>query len=182
MSTDDPKIGKIASTAGALVPWLRPKELATDESTSVDVALHALDWYESTKGNVDGLLLLQPTSPFRTAATVKRGITLFENSDFKPVIGVTQSHHHPMWALKLQDSFLIPFIESNSLETRFQELPKAFAVTGSFYLASPVDLRKNRSFFGEQTVPLILKSSKEILDIDSEWDFEIAKILLGKFT
>jgi CMP-N,N'-diacetyllegionaminic acid synthase len=182
VSTDDPKIAKVSTNAGALVPWLRPKELATDESTSVDVAVHAVDWYESTKGIVDGLLFLQPTSPFRTAATVKRGIHLFENCNFKPVVGVTRSHDHPMWSLKLQDGFLVPFLESNSLETRFQELPEAFAVTGSFYLVSPVDLRRNKSFFGEQTVPLILRPSKEILDIDTEWDFEIAKILLEKLT
>ena len=182
VSTDDQETAEIAIKASALVPWLRPKELATDEASSVDVAIHALDWYESTKGIVDGILLLQPTSPFRTATTVKRGIALFENSDFKPVIGVTQSHDHPMWALKLQDGFLIPFIESKGLETRFQDLPKAFAVTGSFYLTSPINLRSNKSFFGEKTVPLTISSSKEILDIDSEWDFKLAKIILGELT
>ncbi|NDB69694.1 MAG: acylneuraminate cytidylyltransferase family protein, partial [Methylocystaceae bacterium] len=46
VSTDSPSIANVARDAGALVPWLRPAELATDTATSVDVSLHALDWYE----------------------------------------------------------------------------------------------------------------------------------------
>ena len=79
VSTDDPAIAAVSKGAGALVPWLRPPELATDTATSVDAALHALDWYEADKGKVDGLLLLQPTSPFRTKETVMRGIAFFKN-------------------------------------------------------------------------------------------------------
>lgn len=178
VSTDDPIIASASLNAGALVPWLRPKELATDEATSVDVAIHALDWYEFAKGSVDGILLLQPTSPLRSVATVKKGIALFEKYELKPVIGVTQSRTHPMRTLILQDGYLVPFMESNELGNRTQEAPKTFTVTGSFYLTSPHDLRRNKSFLGEQTVPLPLTSSKEILDIDTESDFTLAEVLL----
>ena len=65
VSTDDPGIAAVASSAGARVPWLRPAHLATDIAGSVDVALHALDWFEMQHGTVDALLLLQPTSPLR---------------------------------------------------------------------------------------------------------------------
>ena len=54
VSTDDPEIASIAKSAGATVPWLRPKILATDESTSAEVALHALDWYETDNEKIDG--------------------------------------------------------------------------------------------------------------------------------
>ena len=70
VSTDDPQIAQIAKDAGALVPWLRPPELGTDAARSVDVALHALEWYEGERGSVDGLLFLQPTSPFRTLSLI----------------------------------------------------------------------------------------------------------------
>ena len=66
VSTDSPIIAEIANKAGALVPWLRPEDMAIDSASSVDVSLHALDWYQSEVGKVDGLILLQPTSPFRT--------------------------------------------------------------------------------------------------------------------
>ena len=66
VSTDNESIADISREAGALVPWLRPQEVSTNEPSSVDVALHTLNWYEAEKGIVDGLLLLQPTSPFRS--------------------------------------------------------------------------------------------------------------------
>ena len=66
VSTDDTAIASVCTEAGILVPWLRPVELATDTANLVDVVLHALGWYETEKGAVDGILLLQPTSPFRT--------------------------------------------------------------------------------------------------------------------
>ena len=74
VSTDDKDIANISREGGALVPWLRPAHLATDESSSAESALHAVDWYESEKGPIDGLLLLQPTSPFRSKAMIKKGI------------------------------------------------------------------------------------------------------------
>ena len=73
VSTDDPKISEVAKNAGAMVPWLRPPELATDTASPVDVCLHALEWYEKENGKIDGLMLLQPTSPFRSRDTILRG-------------------------------------------------------------------------------------------------------------
>ena len=89
VSTDNESIADVSREAGALVPWLRPQELSTNEASSVDVALHALNWYEAEKGIVDGLLLLQPTSPFRTRNTVLNGIALYEKMDMLPVVGVS---------------------------------------------------------------------------------------------
>ena len=94
VSTDSPHIAEVAKNSGALVPWLRPDALASDTASSVDVAIHALDWYESEKGLVDGLLLLQPTSPFRTRETVSRGIKLFDERKCA-VIGMSEVQIHP---------------------------------------------------------------------------------------
>ena len=85
VSTDDESIAEASRETGALVPWLRPRELATNEASSVDVALHALNWYEAERTVVDGLLLLQPTSPFRSRNTVLNGISLFEKIGNKPI-------------------------------------------------------------------------------------------------
>ena len=79
VSTDSCEIASVARAAGALVPWLRPDVLSTDTATSMDVCLHALDWYEEKYGDVDGLLLLQPTSPFRDKNTITKGIELFQS-------------------------------------------------------------------------------------------------------
>ena len=146
VSTDDPKIAAIAKAAGAYVPWLRPESLATDQATSVDVALHALDWYETENGVVDGLLLLQLTSPFRTQVTVKQGIELFKSNGFKPVIGVSPVQDHPMWTFKMKEGHIVPFVEHHGFGIRSQDLELALVANGGFYLISPKEMRNNKYF------------------------------------
>ena len=181
VSTDDLAIADICTEAGASVPWLRPAELASDTASSVDVALHALDWYEAEKGAVDGILLLQPTSPFRTTETVRRGIKLFGKHDHQPVVGVSPTHAHPMWTLKREGDHLVPFMQEHGLETRSQDLPPAYVVNGSFYLITPTELRACRSFVGAKTIPLIIESPQEAVDIDTEWDFKMAGFIVTGF-
>ena len=175
VSTEDLAIAAVCKEAGAYVPWLRPADLSADTASSVDVALHALDWYEAEKGLVDGILLLQPTSPFRTQSTIQHGIKLFSNHGYQSVLGVSPTHSHPMWTLKIEDDYLVPFIEGQGLETRSQDLPAAYAVNGSFYLITPTELHACRSFTGIRPMPLIIESPQEALDIDTEWDFFIAE-------
>lgn len=175
VSTDDPAIADIARSAGALVPWLRPAELATDTVTSMDVALHALHWYENEKGAVDALLLLQPTSPFRSRETVQRGIELFRQQGHRPVVGISLAGSHPMWCLKVQGMTMSPFMEGGGLHLRSQELPPAFVVNGAFYLITPEDLRQNQSFYSEDMVPLVMNFPEESIDIDTEFDWKVAE-------
>lgn len=179
VSTDDLTIANVCKEVKAYVPWLRPTALATDSATSVDVALHALDWYENERGKVDGLLLLQPTSPFRTKLTIQRGIELFSKYGFQSVLGVSPSHSHPMWTLKLDGCYLVPFIQEDGLNTRSQDLTPAYVANGGFYLISPAELRVSHSFIASKTIPLIIESPQEGLDIDSEWDFKIAEFILS---
>ena len=177
VSTDDPAIAAACTKAGAYVPWLRPSELATDTASSVDAALHALGWYEAEKGAVDGLLLLQPTSPFRTRKRVLDGIELFMQNKHQSVLGVSTTHSHPMWTLKKDGEYVAPFMQEHGFGTRSQDLPEALIVNGSFYLISPAELRMNKSFFGKKAIPLLIESPKEALDIDTEWDFKMAELV-----
>ena len=177
VSTDNESIADVSREAGALVPWLRPQELSTNEASSVDVALHALNWYEAEKGIVDGLLLLQPTSPFRTRNTVLNGIALYEKMDMLPVVGVSATNAHPLWAFRIENGEMLSFVDNSGIQKRSQDLPPAYVVNGSFYLISPADLRENRSFFGPRTIPLIVESEQEALDIDTEIDFAFAEFI-----
>ncbi len=180
VSTDDPAIAEVARNAGVLVPWLRPGELATDTATSVDVALHALDWYEAERGAVDGLLLLQPTSPFRSRETIERGIQLFLQHERRAVIGVSPADSHPMWCFRIEGDEMKPFMEDGGIHLRSQDLPPAYVVNGTFYLIAPGDLRQQRSFFNDTMVPLVINHPEEGIDIDTEWDWKLAMgCLLG---
>lgn len=180
VSTDSEEIASIARAAGAKVPWLRPDILSTDETTSVEVAIHALAWYEKELGTVDGLLLLQPTSPYRTTQTIKRGIELFREFNQVPIISVSPSQSHPLWSFKLAGEFIVPFIETQKFGTRSQDLPLSFSPNGLLYLVSPDFLRRELSFGESKAIPLHVTSIKEAIDIDLYSDFEFARYMLKK--
>jgi N-acylneuraminate cytidylyltransferase len=179
VSTDSKKIAEVAKESGALVPWLRPAELASDTATSMDVCLHALDWYENEKSIVDGIILLQPTSPFRTTSTIKRGIALFAKSSHRPVVSFSPAASHPMWCYQITDTGIKPFIPGTEKPTRSQDLPPAYMLNGALYIASSKYLRHHRSFIGDDTQPLVINDGKELLDIDTEWDWQLAVYLNG---
>ena len=175
VSTDDDSIASVSKEAGALVPWLRPTKLATDTASSICVAMHALDWYEANRALVDGILLLQPTSPFRKRQTIQNGLNLFRINNMQTVIGVSPSPAHPMWTLKMVEGKLTPFMNEHGFDVRSQDLPPAYVVNGCFYLSSPEAIRKNRSFTPHLSIPLLVEDSTEALDIDTPWDFSIAE-------
>jgi CMP-N,N'-diacetyllegionaminic acid synthase len=176
VSTDDPAIAEVARGAGAMVPWLRPAELATDTARNADVALHALKWYEDgLREPVDGLLLLQPTSPFRTPATVQRGIEQFGGNGHRPVLAVSPTKVHPAWTLAIDEGHLVPFMKDHRLEERSQDLPPCFIVNGCLYLIAPSELRGSRSFLPRGATPLVIESPREQLDIDTAWDWQLAE-------
>lgn len=179
VSTDDREIARVSEAAGALVPWLRPAELATDTASSLDVCLHALDWYEQHHASVDGVLLLQPTSPFRRQSTVERGLQLFAHKG-RPVVGVSPARSHPMWCFRIEQGTLVPFVPGGGLHLRSQELPPAYVVNGAFYLISPRELRSERSFFAPDMAPLVIDDEIESLDIDTPWDWQLAELALAR--
>ena len=105
--------GILRGALAALSPDATVVDLSHDvrKFSSVDAALHALDLYEDAHGLVDGVLLLQPTSPFRTQQTIKKGITLFLGSNLSAVIGVSPTHSHPKWTFRIKDGALSPFLK-----------------------------------------------------------------------
>ncbi len=178
ISTDDPEIAEAARAAGGLVPWLRPASLSGDAARSAEACIHALDWYERGHGLVDALMLLQPTSPFRTRETIGRGIDLFYAGGRRPVVAVAKAPAHPDRCYRIERGSLRPFTGAGRRETRTQDLEPAYAVNGALYVIAPGDLRKRRSFYRGDMRPLVLEDPAEALDIDTEWDWRIAEALV----
>lgn len=175
VSTDSPAIAQAAELAGALVPWLRPAELSTDTATSMAVCLHALDWYEKENGPVDGLLLLQPTSPFRTNASIRRAIEMFVRNPQQSVVSLSAAESHPMWCYRVDGNGITPFMDDDNRPNRSQDLPPAYVINGAIYIASPAYLRMHDGFIGPDTVPFLMDEKFEALDIDDEWDWKMAE-------
>lgn len=172
VSTDDSSIASISSKAGALVPWLRPSDLATDTATSADVVLHALDWYEAEHGVVDGLMLLQPTSPYRSREMILEGMQQFAQQR-RAVVAVSEVKVDPARCFFIREQGLTMCVPPSN---NTQEA--AHAVNGALYLISPDELRKTRSFFSVTSVPLIVNSQRESLDIDDDFDWWLAERML----
>ncbi len=175
VSTDDAEIAAVARRHGALVPWLRPEELASDTADSVDVALHAIDWYQEQHGELDGLALLQPTSPFRTEHTVTESLAVFLSGGRRSVVSVTPALSHPAWCFHLEESGIEPFMGWEAASARSQDLAPAFVTDGSIFLTTPEALRLHRSFISATTQAFIVRNPRETLDIDTEEDWGIAE-------
>ena len=123
-------------------------------------------------------MLLQPTSPFRSRETITRGIALFEECARRPVIGVSPARAHPYWCFTVEGNTMTPFVERPEGAQRSQDLPPAYELNGAFYLVSPSDLRQRRTLIGSDPVPLVVEAPREALDIDTEWDWQIAEAAL----
>jgi CMP-N-acetylneuraminic acid synthetase len=174
VSTDDEEIAAASRSAGAEAPFLRPAALSTDVATSIDAARHALDWYRDNAFFApDWLLLLQPTSPLRTAADINAALSIAASQTCDSVIAVTSIRHgHPIHAKRLVDGLLKPYIREQS-----DTIEVAYTVNGAIYLTR-ADVIRQGSFYGERSLPYVMPPERSI-DIDERFDLELASYLLA---
>lgn len=185
VSTDDVEIADAARAAGAMVPWLRPAELATDTANSSDVLKHALDWYEADRGSVEGVVLLQPTCPFRREESVLGALKLFleqPGGDDRPtVVSVSPSPVPPEWCFRIDASTgaMQPVLGWPELGKRSQDLPPAVQLNGSIYIASSATIRASRPLVGPGSLAFLMSGPEESVDIDTEDDWILAESFLN---
>lgn len=181
VSTDDSAIAEVARQHGASVPWIRPKEFSTDTASSVDMAIHAIDAYEMENSPIDGLLLLQPTSPFRSVDSIRKAVALFtEGQACYPIVSVSPASSHPAWCFRATNMGIEPFLGWAALEHRSQDLEPAWMLNGSIYLISPVRLRTDRTFLTKDVRPLVIDKPGEVIDVDTPNDFKLCELFLDE--
>lgn len=181
LSTDDESLRELARGHGVDAPFLRPAELASDSASSIDVVLHALAHYESRGELFDAVLLLQPTSPFRTAATIRRAVELFRDTQGeRDFIGVSPADPPPEWTFKERDGWLEPVVSWEAFTQRSQDLSPSWRVNGCLYLNAVPRLRQLRRFIHERCAPLHISEAHEALDIDTQADWNQAEAILSR--
>lgn len=181
VSTDDLEIATVASDAGALVPWLRPAELATDTASTNDVLRHALTWYENNYGQIDAIALLQPTSPFRHYLSIQEAVQMFlsqSKNDRQTVVSVSPAKTPPEWCFHINDNKLTPIMGWEHLGKRSQDLQAAFQITGSIYVASSEIIRASKPLLTQGTLPYVTDRPEEAIDIDTEADWRLAEFYI----
>jgi CMP-N-acetylneuraminic acid synthetase len=178
-STDSQHIADAAIAAGARVPFFRPAELATDVASSLDVALHAIDWMETHEGiTYDTLLLLQPTSPLRTPSHIAEAMDLLDASDADAVIGVYRAHSSPFrMFIHRADGLLRPLLPLDDRPHQRQLFPDVLTENGALYITRIAALRATRSFHGTRCLPYVM-SEHDSIDIDTAADFADAEARL----
>lgn len=179
VSTDDGQIAEIARQYGAETPFLRPPELAQDETTVYPVLSHAVQWLEKSEGyRPDYVMLLQPTSPLRTAEDIDNAIALAREKNADGVVSLCETKHHPYWVKRVMgDGQVLDFTPLDKPYNRRQELPKAFALNGAIYMVKRQVLLERQTFYTDRTYSYIM-SIEHSLDIDTPWDLHLAELIL----
>lgn len=180
VSTDDEEIAGEARRCGAEAPFRRPPELARDETPTLDVVFHALRWLEERQGyRPDHLLLLQPTSPFRTPEDIREAVGLARKTGADSVVGVCPVlHDHPHFLMRINDGGLVePYDGTRAVPLRHQEIPPVYALNGAIYLARRETLLARRSWFGGQTRPYVMPVERS-MDIDTPWEMYLADLIM----
>ncbi len=182
VSTDDKEIAEIARDAGASVPWFRPSTLASDTASSTEVIAHALNWYEKERGSVDVVLLLQPTSPFRSAASIRGAVLIYADQPgprHYPVVSVSPAASHPAWTFTCKGSKLKPSFGWEPFTKRSQDLSPAYALNGALYVIPAADVRDGLSIIRPGVIPYVMTSACESLDVDTKEDWALALFWLN---
>ena len=177
VSTDDKEIGKISKNNGAEVPFLRPKQISKDTSSTIEVIKHALKFLQENQSYVpDIIILLQPTSPLRTSQLITKTINTLKKSKATSVITVSKITKHPYAAYWLKNDFLKPFEKNFTKYSRRQEFPDLFFPTGAVYTFWYDTLKKFNSLHGPKIKPIVVHD--EDIDIDNLRDLFFAEMML----
>ena len=174
----DAEISEISKVNNAEVIE-RPDELASDDSSSIDVILHVLDYLENRGELPDLFVLLQPTSPLRTSEDIEASINSFLESDCDSLVSVCELDHRSLLNFSLEDGFLVQNNNEALFNSRRQDIPTHYSLNGAIYITTPEFIRKNRSFYSDKTIPHVMSKEKSI-DIDTSFDFKLAEFLLNE--
>ncbi|MCQ3935605.1 MAG: hypothetical protein DPW18_01025 [Chloroflexi bacterium] len=178
VSTDDEEIASVAREWGAEVPFLRPAELAQDNTTDLPVFEHALKWLEDVEGcRPEIVVQLRPTSPIRPKGMVDAAIRILSNhKDADCVRGVVPAGQNPfkMWRFNGEDKPLKPLLEVDGISEPYnaprQILPPVYWQTGHIDAIRISTITHKQSLTGDVIYPLVI-DPKYTVDIDTLADW-----------
>ncbi|OEU64923.1 MAG: acylneuraminate cytidylyltransferase [Desulfobacterales bacterium PC51MH44] len=180
VSTDSGEIEKIAKECGANVPFLRPAELAADDSPTFEAILHALEQLALMGESYDYVALLEPTSPLKKSNDIDDAISMIvQNTDTDCLVSVGEVHmEHPMIVKKIDaKGFVAPYVSSIAKIHQRQQADKAYFPYGVIYISRVSEFKKNQTFYTEKTIPYFIERWQNY-EIDDELDFMIIEQIM----
>jgi CMP-N,N'-diacetyllegionaminic acid synthase len=178
LSTDDPAIAEAARALGCEAPFLRPPELARDDTPHLPVMQHAVEWLATNERcHPDLVMILQPTSPLRRAEHVRESVSLAQTSGADSVVGVSAvpMHYHPLRTLRVDAAGTAAlFVTGEPIrrrDKRRQDLPPVWAMNGAIYLFRTHTLfDPEPSLFGSRSVAYVMRHPSGLsIDDPEDW-------------
>lgn len=181
LSTDSPAIAEEGKRVGIEVPFMRPAELAADETPMLPVIEHAVAALAADGWKADIVVLLQPTSPLRTGAHISNAVNALRESQADSVVTVLELPRHlsPDYVMRVDGGRLVPFLAEGARITRRQDARPAFVREGTVYAFWRRTLDEQRSIYGNDCRPLLVPA-RESLSIDTPEDWAEAERRLGR--
>jgi CMP-N-acetylneuraminic acid synthetase len=173
VSTDSDKYAQLAKFYNAEI-IMRPAKLASDEAPMVPVLQHALE-----KNPADLIILLDPTSPFRTVRDIDQCLEKIKEPETDSVVTVAVAEHNPyfiMGTIGPNDSWQYPLVKSGQPVTRRQSAPQVFQLNAAVYIIKP-EVIKSGKIFTSKTKAVVMPPERSV-HIDTELDFKQAEFLL----
>lgn len=178
VSTDSEKIAYLSEMCGAEVPFIRPIELSNDYAKSIDVLMHAINFFENQGEIFDIIILLQPTSPLRNENDIKCALEFFEEKNENSLVSVSEVDISPILLRERnQDGFLYNLLQGEST-IRKQDMKQYYEVNGAIYINAVSELSQETSL-NDNKVGWILEKERSI-DIDEMDDVVRVKRFLAK--
>ncbi|MDJ0739284.1 MAG: acylneuraminate cytidylyltransferase family protein [Gammaproteobacteria bacterium] len=182
LSTDDDEIASVGRAHGADVPFKRPAELADDDATGLDVVCHALRSLDAAGERYDYVVVLQPTSPLRTAHDIDAAIALLLDRHAHSVTSVCRTDHPPEWSNTLPaDGSMRDFFRPGVRGGRSQDLPTSYRLNGAIYIHDCAALLGNDGAKDDAGYAYVMPRERSI-DIDEAIDLDIAELFLRRRT
>lgn len=176
VSTNSEKIADVAAKRGAYIPFMRPNELASDTSKTIDAIVYTLDSMKLIGEEYDVMVLLQPTSPLRTVEDIDGAIEKFAKCGYKSLVSVSEVNDPPVLMRRIiDDEHMERFINTTSTVRR-QDMEKFYRVNGSIYINLIEEINVSTSL-NDNEVPYIV-SKVNAIDIDDYADLEVARYCL----
>ncbi len=181
VSTDDEEIASVAREYGNVVPFMRPDELATDTSSSMDVVSHALEWVKSNDSELyDYICLLEPSSPFSTFEDLNNALECMETAEADTLLGMKEVEVSRDFIFELDDngglSYFYESVQKMSGVRRQDQKPQ-YTMNGCMYIARMEYFEKNKSFHSINSRPYIMPWERSV-EIDTEQDLKYAEYLV----
>jgi CMP-N,N'-diacetyllegionaminic acid synthase len=179
VSTDDDEIASVAHSYGANV-LMRPAALATDSTPMLPVVRHAFVELEEKHGfRFDFGVIMQPTSPMRTAADIDQVLEILERTDADTVVSVYRVFdHHPARMYRLENDLLVPFSDEPAGRLR-QDLPPVYHRNGALYAFRRETIDEQDNLLGTNLRAYIMPEERSV-NIDNEVDLQLAGLLIEK--